>query len=86
MATLPFVFVLLVGGSTLTKKKKTITSVTFFDGFPAKKWATYDFFGGFVAKKVTRAISSPSYMVEHVKKAMSSSFRSCFFYRYGLVH
>jgi hypothetical protein len=62
----------LVTGSVITKKKKTTTSVTFFDGFVVKKMATFAFFGGFAAKKVI-VMSLPSSMVEHVKKAMAGN-------------
>jgi hypothetical protein len=44
------------------KKKKTITSVTFFDGFVVKN-GNLHLFGGFVAKKVMVAMSLPSSMV-----------------------
>jgi hypothetical protein len=65
-------------GSAILKKKKTIVSITFFDGFAAKKWQPSPFFGGFDVKKVTIAMSSPSSMV-----AVVFYFFCCSF---GLVH
>jgi hypothetical protein len=43
----------------------TKTSITFFNGFDAKKTTTIviAFFGGFAAKKVTATMSSPIFMV-----------------------
>jgi hypothetical protein len=43
----------------------TTTSITFFNGFDAKKMTTIvvAFFGGFGAQKVTTAMSSPISMV-----------------------
>jgi hypothetical protein len=76
----PFVFVLLVVGSVVTKKKKTIVSITFFDGFVEKKMATCTYFGGFAPKKVTTVMSSLSFMVEHVKKAMVGGVFFLFFF------
>jgi hypothetical protein len=48
--------------SIVVKKKKTITSVTFFDGFVARNWRLAPFFGGFAPKKVTTIMLSPSSM------------------------
>jgi len=47
------------------KKKTTIASITFFDGFVAKKkMATIiTFFNGFITKKVTATMSLPFSMV-----------------------
>jgi hypothetical protein len=42
----------------------TKTSITFFNGFDAKKSTiVIAFFGGFVAKKVMATMSSPIFMV-----------------------
>ncbi len=62
------------------KKKKLISSITFFDGFAAKKAMALviAFFGGFATKKVMVTMLSPSSMVEHMKKAMGGIFFSFF--------
>jgi hypothetical protein len=51
-----------------------------------KKNGNLRLFGGFATKKVTATLSSPSFMVEHVKKAMAGGFFFLFFCPYGLVH
>jgi len=47
------------------KKNTTRTSITFFNGFDARKKTIIivAFFGGFAVKKVTVAMSSPTSMV-----------------------
>jgi len=55
--------VLFCYGSIVAKKKKTITFITFFDGFAARNWQLAPLFGGFIAKKVTTTMSLPSSMV-----------------------